>query len=163
MFKKTSREELDRVAWAIIDQQTQFPLESAGLAKNARPKSFPEFEEQLRMGIDFECALSMFLHEFYSHRDPSFFAEPPSPQLLQELRSGFATVLAMTCLRGLKSQSSFSRVSGTGLRSGIRPMRTVSFLKRCSIRNLLPSTGGTTWGDPPLSSHDETYYSQCEG
>ena len=99
MFKKASREELDRIAWEIIDQQTQFPLESAGLAKNGRPKSFPEFEKQLRMGIDFECALSMFLHEFYSHRDPSFFAEPPSPQLSDVHRAALAGTAEWLCHR----------------------------------------------------------------
>jgi hypothetical protein len=99
MFKKTSREGLDRIAWRIIDQQFQYPLESAGLAKNARPKSFPEFEMQLRIGIDFECALSMFLQEFYSHRDPCFFAEPPSAQLSAMKRAALAGAAEWLCHR----------------------------------------------------------------
>jgi hypothetical protein len=139
-----SREEVDRTAWATIDQLPQSPVERAGLAKSGRPKSFPELEKQLQMGIDFDCALSMFLHEFYQHRDPSFFAEPPSQQLsdinappLLEPPSGYVTVLAMTCPRGQKNQITFLKVSGTGLRIGIRPIRRVSFSKRCSIRNLL--------------------------
>jgi hypothetical protein len=76
-----SREEVNRTAWATIGQLPQSSVQSAGLAKSGRPKSFPELEEQLRMGIDFDCAVSMFLHKFYQHRDPSFFGEPPSQQL----------------------------------------------------------------------------------
>jgi hypothetical protein len=94
-----SRDELDRIAWNIIDNQPQFPIESAGLAKSRRPKSFPELEEQLRMGIDFECALSMFLHEFYGHRDPSFFAEPPSQRLSDINRAALAGAAEWLCHR----------------------------------------------------------------
>jgi hypothetical protein len=94
-----SREEVDRTAWRTIDQLPQYPVRSAGLAKSGRPKSFPELEKQLRMGIDFDCALSMFLHEFYQHRDPSFFAEPPSQQLSDIKRAALAGAAEWLCHR----------------------------------------------------------------
>lgn len=97
MFK--SREEVDRTAWRTIDQLPQSSVQSAGLANSGRPKSFPELEEQLRMGIDFNCALSMFLHEFYGHRDPSFFAEPPSQQVSDVNRAALAGVTEWLCHR----------------------------------------------------------------
>lgn len=75
-----SREEVNCIAWATIDQLPQSSVQSAGLAHSGRPKSFQEFEELLKTGTPFDWVLSMFLHEFYQHRDPSFFAEPPSQQ-----------------------------------------------------------------------------------
>jgi hypothetical protein len=94
-----SRDEVDRIAWATIDQLPQYPFQSAGLAESSRPKSFPELEKQLRMGIDFNCALSMFLHEFYQHRDPSFFAEPPSQQLSDINRAALGGAAEWLCHR----------------------------------------------------------------
>jgi hypothetical protein len=94
-----SREEVDRTAWATIDQLPQYPVQSAGLAQSGRPKSFPEFEELLRRGIDRDCALSMFLHEFYPHRHPSFFEEPPSPQLSDINRAALAGTAEWLCHR----------------------------------------------------------------
>jgi hypothetical protein len=94
-----SREEVDRTAWRTIENLPQRPFESAGLGKTSRPKSFPELERQLNMGIDFECALSMFLHEFYQHRDPRFFAEPPSRQLSDINRAALAGAAEWLCHR----------------------------------------------------------------
>jgi hypothetical protein len=94
-----SREDVDRIAWTIIDQLPQYPVNSAGLNQSGRPKSFPELEEQLKIGIDFDCALSMFLHEFYQHRDPSFFVEPPSPQLTDMNRAALAGIAEYLCRR----------------------------------------------------------------
>jgi hypothetical protein len=91
-----SREEVNRTAWATIDNLPQSPVSRAG---RARPKSFPDMETQLRMGIDFECSLSMFLHEFYQHRDPSFFAEPPSTQLSDINRAALAGIAEWLCHR----------------------------------------------------------------
>jgi len=51
------------------------------------------------MGVDFDCALSMFLHEFYQHRDPSFFGEPPSPQLSDINRVALAGTAEYLCHR----------------------------------------------------------------
>jgi hypothetical protein len=94
-----SREEVDRTVWATIDQLSQSSVQSAGLAKSGRPKSFQELEEQPRMGVDFDCALSMFLHEFYQHRDPSFFGEPPSQQLSDINRAALAGTAKYLCHR----------------------------------------------------------------
>lgn len=87
-----SRDEVNRLAWSIIDSLPQYPVDQTGLAISGSPKSFPEIEEQLRMGIDIDCALSMFLHEFYQHRDPSFFINPPSSQLSDINRAAFAGI-----------------------------------------------------------------------
>ena|ERR1035437_4028429 len=94
-----SREEVNRTAWATIDQLPQSSFDRAGLAISGRPKSFPELEEQLRMGIDFDCALSMFLHEFYQHRDPRFFEEHPSQQLSDINRAALAGATEWLCHR----------------------------------------------------------------
>ena len=94
-----SREEVNRTAWATIDNLPQSSVDRAGLKNSGRPKSFPEMEEQLRMGIDLDCSLSMFLHEFYQHRDPSFFKEPPSPQLSDINRAAFAGIAEWLCHR----------------------------------------------------------------
>ena len=42
-----SREEVNRTAWATIDNLPQSPFSRAGLANSSRPKSFPEMEIQL--------------------------------------------------------------------------------------------------------------------
>jgi len=90
---------VNRIAWATIDQLPQSSVQSAGLAHSGRPKSFQELEEQLRMGVDFDCALSMFLHEFYQHRDPSFFGAPPSQQLSDINRAALAGIAEWLCHR----------------------------------------------------------------
>jgi hypothetical protein len=169
MLKKTSRDELDRIAWRTIDQQFQYPLESAGLAKNARPKSFPEFETQLRMGIDFECALSMFLHEFYSHRDPCFFAEPPSAHLSDMKRAALAGAAEWLCHRFgydvpawteepeffLKSERNWFDEWDTSDEDG-------AILAEVFDRNLLQAFGRNPSKILPRSSYDAIYYSLCE-
>jgi hypothetical protein len=94
-----AREKLDRIAWATIDQLPQRPVHSAGLDQSGRPKSFPELERQIKTGIDFESALGMFLQEFYSHRDPSFFAEPPPKELSDIERAALAGVAEYLCHR----------------------------------------------------------------
>jgi len=94
-----SREEVNRIAWETIDRLPQSSVQSAGLAQSGRPKSFQELEEQVRMGIDFGWALSMFLHEFYQHRDPSFFSEPPSRQLSDINRVALAGTAEYLCHR----------------------------------------------------------------
>lgn len=78
----STSEERDQLAWNIIDSQSQAPFESAGLANSDRPRSFPELEiHSQEPSSDFGTALSSFLHEFYSHRDPRFFIEPPTQHL----------------------------------------------------------------------------------
>jgi hypothetical protein len=94
-----SCEKKNRIALAMIDQLPQSSLQSAGLAQSGRPKSFPELEEQLRTGIDFNSALNMFLHEFYRHRDPRFFAGPPSQQLSDINRAALAGTAEYLCHR----------------------------------------------------------------
>ena len=94
-----SREEVDLTAWKTIDQLPRSPVESAGLAQSGRPKSFPEFEELLRRGKDRDSALSMFLQEFYQHRHPSFFEEPPSPHLSAINRAALAGASEWLCHR----------------------------------------------------------------
>ena len=51
------------------------------------------------MGVDMDCSLSMFLHEFYQHRDPGFFTEPPSPQLSDINRAALAGIAEWLCHR----------------------------------------------------------------
>ena len=94
-----SREEINRIAWAMIDSLPQSSVQSAGLAHSGRPKSFQEFEKLIKTGGYFERALSMFLDEFYQHRDPSFFAEPPSQQFSDIERAALAGAAEWLCHR----------------------------------------------------------------
>ena len=71
-----TREEIDQIAWEIIDKLPQYPVSEAG--KGGRPKNYAEMGAQLQRGADWDSVQSRFFHEFYQHRDPSFFdAEPP--------------------------------------------------------------------------------------
>jgi hypothetical protein len=79
------REKLDKIAWETIDKLPQYPVAEAGLSLSGRPRTYAEMGVQIQRGIVWDLVESMFLHEFYQHRDASFFAAEP-PEFFTDLQ-----------------------------------------------------------------------------
>jgi hypothetical protein len=94
---ETRRDRQDRIAWRVIHNQPKSKWPPAGLAASLRPFNYQELFDLMELKDDFEFAWSEFKHEFYRHKDPSFFAVPPPEKFAQPDRAFLAGAAEFWC------------------------------------------------------------------
>ena len=93
-----NREEIDKIAWQVIHAQLKSSDPPYGLAACGRPCNYRElFDLMEHKGDDFELAWSEFCHEFYRHKDASFFAVPPPDGFSRSYRALLAGAAEFWC------------------------------------------------------------------
>ena len=93
-----TREAMDKIAWQIIHAQPRSSGPPAGLAASGRPRNFREFFDLMEQrDDDFEFAWSEFRHEFYRHKDASFFEVPPPDGFARPYRALLAGAAEFWC------------------------------------------------------------------
>jgi hypothetical protein len=90
---RNSRESLDQVAWAVIQERSAPRGVAPGLRHGGRPSTFAEILRQMRDGRSWEHAFAEFLDEFYRFKDPAFFANAP-PKSFPKRRRAFLAATA---------------------------------------------------------------------